>query len=208
MSAMSRAHHQGQRVACSPHPAEGSRRRGQLRQPVAPSSKLPSANPQPRFEWWTAGSRRRGLARGLSRMRGNSHVRFLGGSGAAMRRSYPTARTGPTGTAPGPRRSRRTARPGRLPPWQTAPTISGRIPSRSDPCLSSSLPTQAAASETVKVSAFHSLRGTVPFSCNRAGVRPSEHYGSADAKESRSRANAAKPCSMTGKHGSQSNITH
>ena len=62
--------------------------------------------------------------------------------------------------------------------------------------------------ETVKVSAFHSLRGTVPFSCNRARCRPSEHYGSADAKESRSRANAAKPCSMTGKHGSQSNITH
>ena len=66
----------------------------------------------------------------------------------------------------------------------------------------------AIAPETVKVSAIHSLRGTAPFSCNRAGVRPSEHYGSADAKESRSRANAAKPCSMTGKHGSQSNITH
>ena len=66
----------------------------------------------------------------------------------------------------------------------------------------------ATVEETVKVSAFHSLRGTAPFSCNRAGVRPSEHHGSAEAKVSRSRANAAKPCSMTGKHGSQSNFTH
>jgi hypothetical protein len=31
------------------------------------------------------------LKNGLSRMRGDSHVRFLGGGGAAMRRCYPTA---------------------------------------------------------------------------------------------------------------------
>lgn len=31
------------------------------------------------------------LKNGLSRMRGDSHVRFLGGGGAAMRRRYPTA---------------------------------------------------------------------------------------------------------------------
>ena len=30
------------------------------------------------------------LKNGLSRMRGDSHVRFLGGGGAAMRRCYPT----------------------------------------------------------------------------------------------------------------------
>jgi len=30
------------------------------------------------------------LCRGLSRMRGNSHVRFLGGGGVAMRCCYPT----------------------------------------------------------------------------------------------------------------------
>ena len=30
--------------------------------------------------------------KGLSRMRGNSHVRFLGGGGAVMRRCYPTVR--------------------------------------------------------------------------------------------------------------------
>ncbi|PNE59858.1 hypothetical protein A8H39_01550 [Paraburkholderia fungorum] len=31
-----------------------------------------------------------GLTNGLSRMRGDSHVRFLGGGGAAMRCCYPT----------------------------------------------------------------------------------------------------------------------
>lgn len=31
------------------------------------------------------------LKNGLSRMRGDPHVRFLGGGGAAMRRCYPTA---------------------------------------------------------------------------------------------------------------------
>ena len=30
------------------------------------------------------------LKNGLSRMRGDPHVRFLGGGGAAMRRRYPT----------------------------------------------------------------------------------------------------------------------
>lgn len=30
------------------------------------------------------------LKNGLSRMRGDPHVRFLGGGGAAMRRCYPT----------------------------------------------------------------------------------------------------------------------
>ncbi|MBU5970399.1 hypothetical protein KQW05_30260, partial [Pseudomonas aeruginosa] len=36
-----------------------------------------------------AGSRKRAL-KGLSRMRGNSHVRFLGGDGPAMACPYPT----------------------------------------------------------------------------------------------------------------------
>jgi hypothetical protein len=33
------------------------------------------------------------LKNGLSRMRGDSHVRFLGGGGAAMRCCYPTSFT-------------------------------------------------------------------------------------------------------------------
>jgi hypothetical protein len=40
------------------------------------------------IRWLPVSARR--LCRGLSRMRGNSHVRFLGGSDAAMRCSYPT----------------------------------------------------------------------------------------------------------------------
>jgi hypothetical protein len=39
----------------------------------------------------TAGSCNKGFCRGLSRMRGNLHVRFLGGGIAAMRSCYPTA---------------------------------------------------------------------------------------------------------------------
>ncbi|TJW47230.1 MAG: hypothetical protein E5X65_36255, partial [Mesorhizobium sp.] len=36
------------------------------------------------------------LKNGLSRMRGDPHVRFLGGGGAAMRRCYPTRCKPPT----------------------------------------------------------------------------------------------------------------
>lgn len=38
------------------------------------------------------------LTNGLSRMRGDPHVRFLGGGGAVMRRCYPTSFTVSTGT--------------------------------------------------------------------------------------------------------------
>src|SRR5439155_17356887 len=42
--------------------------------------------------WWKSSRPARGVRKGLSRMRGNSHVRFLGEGAAATPLSYPTRR--------------------------------------------------------------------------------------------------------------------
>src|SRR5208337_3636879 len=81
--------HHGDGVAQPPYRVANPWGQGYDREPRAGASELPSTDPQPRVRCGKAASCK-GRSRGLSCMKGNFHVQFLGEGVAATSPPYPT----------------------------------------------------------------------------------------------------------------------
>src|SRR5271165_253908 len=81
--------HHGDGVAQPPYRVANPWGQGSDREPRAGASELPSTDPQPRVRCGKAASCE-GRSRGLSCMKGNFHVQFLGEGVAATSPPYPT----------------------------------------------------------------------------------------------------------------------
>ena len=81
--------HHGDGVAQPPYPVANPRGQRYDREPRAGASELPSTDPQPRVRCGKAASCE-GRLKGLSCMKGNFHVQFLGEGVAATSPPYPT----------------------------------------------------------------------------------------------------------------------
>src|SRR5208337_3736252 len=97
--------HHGDGVAQPPYRVANPWGQGYDREPRAGASELPSTDPQPRVRCGKAASCK-GRSRGLSCMKGNFHVQFLGEGVAATSPPYPTGETAmspryPTGVVAG-----------------------------------------------------------------------------------------------------------
>ncbi len=108
--------HHGDGVAQPPYRVANPWGQGYDREPRAGASELPSTDPQPRVRCGKAASCE-GRSRGLSCMKGNFHVQFLGEGVAATSPPYPTLGGRPPGsTRPAPSRRRGISTPGRVAP--------------------------------------------------------------------------------------------
>src|SRR5208337_3124137 len=113
--------HHGDGVAQPPYRVANPWGQGYDREPRAGASELPSTDPQPRVRCGKAASCE-GRSRGLSCMKGNFHVQFLGEGVAATSPPYPTlGGRPPRSTRPGLRCKVRKQRPALVNPLATAP---------------------------------------------------------------------------------------
>src|SRR5208337_4266226 len=93
--------HHGDGVAQPPYRVANPWGQGYDREPRAGASELPSTDPQPRVRCGKAASCK-GRSRGLSCMKGNFHVQFLGEGVAATSPPYPTPGWATTQVYPAP----------------------------------------------------------------------------------------------------------